>query len=211
MTGLDSWLTKATRHLSQDSVVKVTTEIYDHCESARVTAIMSGAMDHEADRLALAALGDPKVANREYRKVLLTSAEARLLRDGNWEARAICSRSWLKWLLGVAPVAAISAAGALFVVGAFGSGKVVLLGGIAMGCFFLGPFLPVYTSSRSRVFRCVKWALLIGTLLVALGPGALKSSWLLTSSLWPLLWIEWTRASIRRKLRTADWPRHLFL
>jgi len=51
---------------------------------------------------------------------------------------------------------------------------------------------------------------LAGTLLLAFGPDALKWSWL-TSCLWPLAWIEWTRISIRRKLPVAQWPKQLYL
>ena len=107
MTGLDSWLKQATRHLSKDSAVQVRTEIEEHYESAREAAISGGATIDEAHRLALTALGNAKTANCQYRHVLLTSAEARMLRDGEWEARVVCSRSWLKWLLVAAPVAAV--------------------------------------------------------------------------------------------------------
>ena len=80
-----------------------------------------------------------------------------------------------------------------------------------MGVLFAGPLLPIYTPSRARVFRCVKWAVLICTFVLAWGPDALQSFWLLTSCLWPLAWIEWTRFSIRRKLRVAEWPKQLYL
>ena len=171
----------------------------------------SGATADEADRLAVTALGDAKTANCQYRNVLLTSAEARMLREGNWEARAVCSRPWLKWLLLAMPVAALLAAAALFLTGAIAVARVLLVGGIGMGLLFAAPFLPVYTPSRGRVFRRVKWVVLIGTLVLAFGPDALKSSWLLISCLWPLAWIEWTRVSIRRKLPVAEWPKQLYL
>ena len=61
--------------------------------------MQDGTSADEADRMAVAALGDARNTNCRYRAVLLTSAEARMLREGNWEARAICSRPWLKWLL----------------------------------------------------------------------------------------------------------------
>jgi hypothetical protein len=85
---------------------------------------------------------------------------------------------------------------------------------------FTAPFLPVYTRpSRGRVFRYVKWVVLLGTLGLAFGTDAhswswllmLKWSWLLTACLWPLIWIEWTRVSIRRKIPIAQWPRQLYL
>ena len=204
MTGLDSWLKQATRHLSRDSVAQVRTEIQEHYESALEAAMSGGASAEEADRLAVTALGDAKDANCKYRNVLLTSAEARILREGNWEARAVCSRPWLKW-------GALLIAAGLFLAGAITAAWALLVGGIAMGLLFAAPFLPVYTRSRGRVFRCVKWAVLLGTLGLAFGPDVLKWSWLLFSCLWPMVWIESTRISIRRKLPIAEWPKQLYL
>ena len=43
------------------------------------------------------------------------------------------------------------------------------------------------------------------------GPETFQWSWFLISCLWPLAWTEWVRASIRRKLPVASWPRHLYL
>jgi GTP cyclohydrolase III len=66
MTRLDNWLKQATRYLSKDSVAQVRTEIQEHYESAREAAMIrpGGVTPEEADRLALAALGDAKAANR---------------------------------------------------------------------------------------------------------------------------------------------------
>jgi hypothetical protein len=208
---LETWLKQATRQLSRDSATQVRAEIQEHYESAREVAISRGATADEANRQAVTALGEAKVANCQYRKVLLTSAEARMLRDANWEARAVCSRPWLKWLLLAMPVVALFAGASFFLAGAIAMARVLLVGGIGMGFFFGGPFLPVYTPSRSRVFRGVKWVVLAGTLGLAFGPDALKWSWLLTSCLWILAWIEWTRVSIRRKLPVAAWPKQLYL
>jgi hypothetical protein len=69
----------------------------------------------------------------------------------------------------------------------------------------------VYTPARSRIFRRVKWVALVGSTLLAFGPDAGESFWLLLSCLWPLAWIEWTRVSIRRKLRVSAWPKQLYL
>src|SRR5436309_664777 len=98
-SGLDSWLKQATRNLSKTSAAQVGTEIGEHYESTREAAMGGGATAEQADELALTALGDAKTANRQYRQVLLTSAEARLLREGNWESRAICSHRLLKSML----------------------------------------------------------------------------------------------------------------
>lgn len=210
MTALDTWLKQATRHLSKDSVTQVRSEIQEHYESARDAAIQNGAAADEADRLAVRDLGDAKKANCQYREVLLTSAEARMLREGNWEARAICSRPWLKWMLLVMPGAALFAAATPFFTGSTLAWP-LLAGGIGTGLLFGAPFLPIYTPSRGRAFRVVKWVVLLSILGLAFGPDSLKWSWLLFSSLWPIVWIESKRISIRRKLPVADWPRHLYL
>jgi hypothetical protein len=211
MAALDRWLKQATRHLSSDSVSQVRTEIQEHYESAREAAMSGDATADEADRLALAALGDAKAANCQYRKVLLTSAEARMLREGNWEARAVCSRTWLRRLLLALPAASLLASSMLFLTGATVVARVLFAGGVGMGLLFAAPLLPIYTPSRSRVFRCVKWAVLMSTFVLAFGPDTLKSFWLFTSCLWPVAWIEWTRFCIRRKLRIAEWPKQLYL
>jgi hypothetical protein len=211
MTRLDSWLKQATRHLSKDSAAQVRTEIQEHYESAREDAMSGGATADDADRSAVTALGDAMAANRQYRNVLLTSGEARMLRDAKWEARAFCSRPWLWWLLLPVPAVALLAATALFLLGAIGVARVLLAGGIGMGFLFVAPFLPVYTPSRGRIFRGVKWVVQAGMLVLAFGPHALQWSWLLACCIWPVAWIEWTRVSIRRKLPVAQWPKTLYL
>ena len=211
MIGLDSWLKQATRHLAKNSAAQVRTEIQEHYESAREAAISNGATSAEADRLALNVLGDAKTANCQYRRVLLTSAEARMLRDGNWEALAVCSRPWLKRLILAAPVAAAAAATALFFTGRIAVARDLLVLGMGMSPLFAALLLPIYTPSRGRVFRRVKWVAMTGALLLVSGPEVLKWSWLLIACLWPLAWTEWTRASIRRKLPVAKWPKQLYL
>jgi hypothetical protein len=218
MTTLDSWLGQATRRLAKDSAAQVRREIQEHYESARDAAIIGGATTDEAERLAVNALGDAKTANRQYRHVLLTCAEARMLREGNWEARAVCSRPWLKWLVLAVPVAAVAMAAVLFVIGQAAVAGAVLIAVIAnliiviaMSPPLAALLLPIYTPSRGRIFRCVRWAAVTGALVLLFGPEALKWSWLLISCLWPLAWTEWMRASIRRKLPVAAWPKHLYL
>jgi hypothetical protein len=209
MTALDIWLKQATQHLSKDSVAQVRTEIREHYDSARDAAIQGGATAAEAERLAVRDLGDAKKANRQYREVLLTSAEARMLREGNWEARAICSRPWLKRMLLAMPVVALFAAATLFFTGSTLAWP-LLAGGIVISVLFAAPFLPIYTPSRGRVFRVVKWVVLLSVFGLAFVQDPQKWLWLGYSFLWPA-WIEWKRISIRRKLPVAKWPRHLYL
>jgi hypothetical protein len=211
MTALDSWLNQATRHLAQDSVTRVRTEIQEHFESTRDAAIGDGATPDQADSLALTALGDAKAANSQYRRVLLTSGEARMLRSDNWEARAVCSRPQLKWMVAGALVAALGAAAVLFFRGQAAAGRDVLAVAIGMGPLSGALLLPIRTPVRGRVFRVAKWFAITGALALLFGTELGKWSWLLISCLWPLAWTEWTRASIRCKLPTAAWPRHLYL
>jgi hypothetical protein len=131
-----------------------------------------------------------------------------MLRDGNWEARAFCSRPWL---LVAAPLAAMAAAGVLFFAGKTAIARDVLIMGIGMAPMFVAPLLPIFTPSRGRVFRWVKWVGWLGALAVVLGPEMLKWFWLPMCSLWPLAWTEWTRASLRRKLPIEKWPKNLYL
>jgi hypothetical protein len=51
----------------------------------------------------------------------------------------------------------------------------------------------------------------VGLLSVAFGPGAMRMSWLVLLCVWQLVWVESKRASIRRKLPVAGWPRQLYL
>lgn len=65
MTPIEQWLADATRGLSAESAAQVRAEIEQHYDSAC-----------EAGDDAIAALGNPRAANRAYRKVLLTEREA---------------------------------------------------------------------------------------------------------------------------------------
>jgi len=211
MTSVERWLEQATRGLASESAAVVRGEIREHYESERESWMSRGATSEEAGRLAVKALGDARDANCEYRKVLLTSAEAGMLRESNWEARAICSRPWLKWTLLTVPVAALAAGSVLFFSGPTALAQGLVLMGIATGVVFAGPFLPIYTERRGRVYRIVKWMVLISAFCLAFGSDAVKYSWLWASCLWIPFWTEWTRASIRRKLPVGQWPKQLYL
>jgi hypothetical protein len=211
MSGPEIWLREATRYLAADSAAQVRREIGEHYESAREAAIACGSSAEEADRIAVRALGDAKTANCQYRQVLLTSAEAKILRQGRWEARAICSRPWLKWLLVAVPVVLVEAAATLYFHGRVGLARDLLLAGIGMSPLFAALLLPINTPSRGRVFRYGKWVAMTLAFVLLCGPEALKWSWLLISCIWLIGRTEWTRASIRRKLPVSAWPRHLYL
>jgi hypothetical protein len=211
MAELNVWLKQATRGLSSDATAQVQSEIQEHYESTREAAVKSGANADEADRLAMTALGEAKRANCEYRKVMLTVAEARMLRHGNWEARAFCSRGPVRWIFLAMPVAALAAAAVFFLKGEISLGRLLLLGGVGMGFVAGAPRFPVYTPSRSRIFRGVKWVWLVAVYALAFAPLGWGRFWLLVSCLWPVAWTEYRRMSIRRKLPVAEWPKQLYL
>lgn len=210
MMTLESWLNQATRHLAADSASQVRTEIREHFESAREAALTDGATAADADQIALSSLGDPKIANRQYRRVLLTSAEARLLRESSCEARTMLSRPWLKWLLIAVPFFTVAASIALWFRGQAAARDVLVIG-IGLIPLLGAPLLPIYTPVRGRMFRCVKWLVITGMFALIFGTQTLNWSWLLIACLWQMLWSDWTRAAIRRKLPESSWPKNLYL
>src|SRR5262252_10650921 len=133
VTILDNWLEQATLGLSKDSAAQVRREIEDHYESAREAAIATGATAEAAERSGLSALGDARTANRQYRRVLLTSSEARLLSDETVEARALrTSSSWFRWPLLALSVGGLVGAVALYKWGAGSLARVALAIGISI-------------------------------------------------------------------------------
>lgn len=210
--GLESWLAQATRCLAPDSVARVRAEIREHYELSRQAAIANGAPSKEADMISLRALGDARTANRHYRRVLLTAAEARVLRESNWEALAVCSRPWLKWLMLVAPVvAAVAAAGIWFKGHDLALAKDVFIVSIGTSLLLMASLLPIYTPSRSLIFRYAKRLAILGMFAFLFGRQTPEWSWLWIPALWPMVWSEWTRHAIRRKLPVSQWPKHMYL
>src|SRR5262245_55981074 len=64
------WLVKATDGLALDGIERIRAEIGEHYQSARASVC--------TPEQAIAGLGDPKAANRGYRKVFLTEDEAQM-------------------------------------------------------------------------------------------------------------------------------------
>lgn len=207
----ETWLAQATRHLSRDASAQVRIEIREHYDAARENAMERGSNCEEAARVALEALGDARTANRQYRKVLLTAGEARVLREGDWEAKVVCSGTWRKWLMLAIPAGVLLSGIGFAFANKAAVAQVLLVGGIGMSLLCAAMFLPLYTPRRSRVFRVVKWLVMVGILVIAFWPTVLQWSWLLFSCLWPVAWVEWTRGSIRRKLPVEKWPKQLYL
>jgi len=212
MAALDNWLEQATRGLSEESAEQVRREIGDHYQSAREAALAAGAADEAAGQTAFGALGDAKTANRQYRRVLLTAYEARLLRDGSAEATALrTANSWFRWPLLALALGALASVAGLYQSSVESLLRVVLALGLGTVFWLAAPLLPIYTPLRGRFFRGFKWLVQAGTLLLAFGPGTLGIPWLIALLLAQLSWTEWKRASIRRKLPAQQWPKHLYL
>ena len=79
MQELEQWLEVATRGLCDSAAARVRAEIGEHYLSAIESASSAGVDLLDAERRALGALGEAKLANRQYRRVLLTEREARTL------------------------------------------------------------------------------------------------------------------------------------
>jgi uncharacterized membrane protein len=211
MATLHVWLNQAVRHLSKDSADTVRREIQEHYEAAREAALRDGVDAGQAELIAVQALGDPRLANRQYRKVLLTSSEAAVLRQSNSESRMICSNMWVKWMLLSTPgtlllLSAISLAMHQLVLA-----RGMLVFGALMALFFMAPFMPIYTVSRGRIYRVIKWAVLMGGVLVLFGVDSRNGLWLASCCFFPIFFTEWKRMVIRRKLPIGKWPRQLYL
>jgi hypothetical protein len=231
MTALDHWLAQATRQLSADSATQVRTEIEQHYESAREDALASGVAGDEADRVAIAALGDPRAANSQYREILITRSEAKLLRSSACEARFFTSTPLRKRLLAIIPAAAaMCAAGAYavatitapftlpFTASASANATATLVARVAIGAAILTsvvlavPLLPIYTPVRARFYRAIKWLTVIGLSALLYDRVHFREwSWLMLNCFSIIAWIELKRMSIRRKIPTPNWPRHLYL
>lgn len=207
-TILEGWLRRATCRLSIKSSVQVRSEIQDHYESAREEALSSGATPEQADRIAVASLGDARAAGYQYRQVLLTNSEANLLSEARWEARLLCSR--LQWLA-LIPVAMLSVAIWFFATGNDYLGLLLTVGAVGPGLLVISPLLPIHTPAQARVFRGLRWTWLAAVLLLAAWPDLHRQWWLLAACGFSLLLVEWTLFSLRRKLPVAKWPRLLYL
>ncbi len=231
MTTLDTWLARATRQLSADSAAQVRTEIAQHYESAREDIIAEGATPAEADRAAVTALGDPKSANSQYRDVLLTRSEARILRSSACEARFFSATPLRKRLLVLIPVVAATCAAAAYAVATITApfaipfaaiasasataalvARISIIAAILTAVVFAVPLLPIYTPTRARIYRAAKWLTVISLSLILWDrTHFLDWSWLVLNCFSLVAWTEVKRMSLRRKIPAANWPKHLYL
>ena len=77
---------------------------------------------------------------------------------------------------------------------------------LAVGLAVGAPYLPMFTPGRAAAFRAVRWAAMAVMLVLSLG-----WSWLMFSCVWPVIWVEWQRVALRRKLPVAQWPKGLYV
>jgi len=211
MSNLEQWLKVATCGLAKDAAAEVRQEIEEHFESARESFLTKGAPAAEAEGLALAALGDARVANREYRRVLLTAEEAKVLRQGAREVKLVCANSWLRRGVAAAAATGLVVAIGFAMAGHLQNAETLLLVELGMSPLVAALFLRIKTPLWGRIYRGWKWLALMAAALLIMGPNATRSAWLLVVCLWPMAMTELRRASIRRKLPEKMWPRHLYL
>jgi len=209
MTGLEMWLKRATRWLSTDSAAQVCAEIQEHFAASREAAMSAGASEEEAERSALAALGDAGAANRQYRRVLLTAREARFLRERGWNPEADYRRGWLRWFVLFWAVAATSTGIWAWIAGQAFLTQMMLLTAVALGLCGLPMFISFFTPKRGRIYRAAKWTFILAVTIPALL--TFRNPWVIPFVLLLTLWSEWTRMSIRRKMPVERWPKHLYL
>jgi hypothetical protein len=207
---LEVWLRKATRSLAAESAAQVTREIGEHYDAARETAIRNGATAEQAHDAAIGSLGSPRIANRQYRRVLLTANEAGFLRMAQKESSAACERSWIVKSLRLAALAGLLGSG---IAVAWGNGELarMLFGmGLGLTAFLMPALLTIRTLRGSRIVRTAKWTALLALTWILFGPE--PSKWLggTLVCFGSMVWVEWTYYRIRQKLPMASWPKALF-
>ena len=207
MTPLETWLAGAVHGLSADSAAQVRAEIQEHYQSAYEAALAGGDTTTEAEFRAVAALGNARSSNRQYRRVLLTVREAKHLYymtvDPSYlPARQVTVGKWAARLL-----MAEATAGLVLASWKDQGWMYLSLAIVGTGLFFR--FLPVDTRSRGRKYRWAKWIASLGTAGLAawlrIGP-----AWLPLGLLIMPAYFRYVHASIRRKLPVNKWPAKLY-
>jgi hypothetical protein len=197
---LGKWLDVATKKLSTESKYRVGQEIHEHFVSAKEEALSAGVNPQEAGRIALDSLGSARVANRAYRKVLLTA----------WEAENL-ERIKYEW-----PPSSIFITGALCfgmlisAIGIYtGYTRVTLAGPSLIIPIVASLLVPARSRVGGRVYRYAMW-IMLGVLLCSMGDW--KSIAYFTVCFGMVIW-PYLRAcaELRRKLPIGKWPDGLFM
>jgi lipopolysaccharide export LptBFGC system permease protein LptF len=210
---INAWIDVATCGLAKDAWVRVREETYTHYESAREESSVKGASEQQAREAALASLGNARAANKQYKGIHLTAWENKLMRQDECAARALHARPYL-WIV---PVLLVCAAVAAFTLRPERTTLTLLVGAIGL-CFVFGvPFMiPINTRVRGNIYRTIRLTWLVAIMWLAYGAEGPGGSWAMFFTmggpiLWMIAWMEWSRASARKKLPVAEWPRSLYL
>jgi hypothetical protein len=171
---LEQWLTIASKGLSPESAAQVRAEIEQHCAV--------GVVD-------VAALGDPKAANREYRKVLLTTDEAYTLGRLQEDPQTTV----LVWICMI-----IMLPGMYLNL----TNPILLIGSVPALTISVEMLMPRCHPSRARFVRHLKWTLLGVSFILAWG----SVHWYLTLGFLPVVMLEYAKLQLRRKLPMEQWP-----
>jgi hypothetical protein len=198
---LEHWLSIATRRLSIGAALQVESEIASHYASALESALANGLSDSDAAHHAIQSLGDPHAANREYRKVLLTKLEAGYLTNFESSQHHVNStlNRRIRQVLG--GLLLVNAAWLLGTSRGLQSFPIFLATALILDV--LPSMLPA-SLSLGRV-RLLRW-LFLASVVAALW-------WVQRTELWQIVflavafgWIDWIKASLRRKLPREQWP-----
>jgi hypothetical protein len=200
MQALEQWLSVATRGLCDAAAERVRAEIGEHYASALESAGTADVDPLDVERRAVAALGDAKTANRQYRRVLLTEGEDVLL-------RRLTSRMHRLWV----GILMLLTAVALVAIPASTLGYLKYLFATMVIEGLLRAF-PVGSSGAGWIVRTARWGVLtIGlTMSVVSGLGdGLRYVPGIALGVVAVVHMEYKLFVLRRKVPVEQWPRRL--
>lgn len=194
-TSLEIWMDQATRGLALESAMRVRAEIQEHFDSALASGAEPGA--------AVAALGDPKSANRQYRRVLLTNTDARWLENVRRRGELPPLGAYILLTAGLVTGAAKILRGSL-------DGSLPPLSLMVIGALFLVPrWVRLDTRLRNRTYRALQWAVIIGGPVALTAAGRLKPAVFFVYLMF--VCVAYKDYLLRRKLPEKEWPKDLHI
>jgi len=203
MQTLEQWLEVATQGLCDSAAARVRAEIGEHYLSALESANSAGVDQRDAERRALNALGEAKVANRQYRRVLLTESEARTL-------SGLTSR-WPHpfgiFLLVAMAIGAIALRTAQFNYLFAYFVVLVVLRALPVSSIRAGWVVRIFRWVNLTVFYTM-W--LVGVMDLGKSPAVLLVGMTLFNVV-AVVHTEYTRFVLRRKVPVEQWPRLLWI
>jgi hypothetical protein len=143
---LEQWLSVATRGLCESAAARVRADIGEHYLSALEAGATTGVDPLTVEQCAVAALGDAEIANREYRRVLLTDGESHLLSG----LRSLSTHQWVGILL--------VAATALYAISVGTSQFNYLFATLAIAGMLRA--IPIASTRAGWMVRFVRWGVL---------------------------------------------------